>query len=76
MLKSKIVKGTLSGLLLSSLFLAGCSSSSGGDGGDKTTVEIFQFKVEFKQQFEAVAEQYEKENPDVDLKIYDCRGRK
>ncbi|WP_455676038.1 ABC transporter substrate-binding protein [Pradoshia sp.] len=74
MLKSKIVKGTLSGLLLSSLFLAGCSSSSGGDGGDKTTVEIFQFKVEFKQQFEAVAEQYEKENPDVDLKITTVGG--
>ena len=74
MLKSKIVKGTLSGLLLSSLFLAGCSSSSGGDGGDKTTVEIFQFKVEFKQQFEAVAEQYEKENPNVDLKITTVGG--
>lgn len=74
MLKSKMVKGTLSGLLLSSLFLAGCSSSSGGDGGDKTTVEIFQFKVEFKQQFEDVAAQYEKENPDVDLKITTVGG--
>lgn len=53
---------------------AGDSSSGGGKDGDKTVVDVFQFKVEFKDQFEKVAEQYEKENKDVDINITTVGG--
>lgn len=53
---------------------AGDSSSGGGKDDDKTVVDVFQFKVEFKDQFEKVAEQYEKENKDVDINITTVGG--
>ncbi|WP_273851842.1 ABC transporter substrate-binding protein [Guptibacillus spartinae] len=65
-------KTIVSTLLISSALLSGCSFSSSepsSSDGDKLTIEIFQGKVEFKDQFEALAEEYEKENPDVDIKI-------
>lgn len=72
-------------VLSSALFLglAGCSTAeedsgssndSGGGSGDKTVVDVFQFKVEFKEQFEELATQYEAENPDVDIKVETVGG--
>lgn len=69
--------GIFSFLLIFSVALAGCSSSTGGgdsDSKDKVTLDIFQYKVEFKTQFESLAKQYEKENPNVKVKISTVGG--
>lgn len=66
------MKKLISTVVVSGALLTGCSFSSGSSGSsdaDKLTIEIFQGKVEFKDQFEALAEKYEEENPDVDIKI-------
>ncbi|RDY70449.1 carbohydrate ABC transporter substrate-binding protein [Halobacillus trueperi] len=66
--------------LVSVLFagvLAGCSfgaDSSSESSEDATTIEIFQGKVEFNDQFEELAEKYEEENPEVDIKITSVGG--
>ncbi|MGG3449809.1 ABC transporter substrate-binding protein [Domibacillus aminovorans] len=52
----------------------GSSSGSGGGSGDQVTVDIFQFKVEFKEQFEELAAQYEEENPDVNVEVQTLGG--
>src|SRR5690606_37494314 len=63
----KFSKGLVASLMLSAAVLAGCSSdgeeASGSGSEDQVTVDIFQFKVEFKDQFEDVVALYEKENP-------------
>ncbi|MCM3159913.1 ABC transporter substrate-binding protein [Metabacillus litoralis] len=77
----KIFLSFFSILFLVSVVLAGCSgsdSSSGneesGSEGDQVTLDIFQFKVEFKDQFEAVAEQYQEANPGVKINIQTVGG--
>lgn len=77
----KIFPAFLSLGLLLSAGLAGCSSSdektSGtGDSGKKeaVTVDIFQFKVEFKDQFEDLAKAYEEENEGVTINITTVGG--
>ena len=77
-MKSKWRAGFLAASLGIAGVLAGCSSdegnsSSGGSGKD-VKIDIFQFKVEFKDQFEAVAEAYEKENKGVDITITTVGG--
>ncbi|WP_182502433.1 ABC transporter substrate-binding protein [Peribacillus huizhouensis] len=72
-LKLKKVSGIASAVLASSLFLAGCSSSDKASG-DQITLDVFQFKVEFKNQFEELAKAYEEENPDVKIKISTVGG--
>lgn len=67
------------GLLASAtLFgLAACGNAGSNDkqsADKKTTVDIFQFKVEFKNQFEELAKQYEKDNPDVKINIETVGG--
>ncbi|MCB5952347.1 ABC transporter substrate-binding protein [Enterococcus sp. BWT-B8] len=70
------------GLLASgiALSLAACgnsadnSGSSSNSSSDKTEIDIFQFKVEFKDQFEALAKKYEEENPDVKINIETVGG--
>ncbi|MCP3028017.1 ABC transporter substrate-binding protein [Halobacillus sp. A5] len=80
MQKKKFYTGMASALLASTV-LAGCSFSSGdsdssGDGGseDQVTVDVFQFKVEFKDQFEELVEMYEEENPDVNINVKTVGG--
>jgi raffinose/stachyose/melibiose transport system substrate-binding protein len=74
----KFFAGILSTLLASGVVLAGCASSDGGndkaDSGDKVTVDVFQFKVEFKNQFEELVKKYEKENPGVDINVKTVGG--
>jgi raffinose/stachyose/melibiose transport system substrate-binding protein len=74
----KFFAGILSTLLASGVVLAGCASSDGdkdkADSGDKVTVDVFQFKVEFKNQFEELVKKYEKENPGVDINVKTVGG--
>ncbi|UII54276.1 ABC transporter substrate-binding protein [Cytobacillus spongiae] len=76
MKKNKLFSGILTSVVLSSAILAGCSSGDGGekDSKDKVTLDIFQFKVEFKDQFETLAEEYEKEHGNVDINITTVGG--
>ncbi|ARI79083.1 ABC transporter substrate-binding protein [Halobacillus mangrovi] len=71
------MKKLISTVVVSGALLTGCSFSSGSSGSsdaDQLTIEIFQGKVEFKDQFEELAEKYEEENPDVDIKITSVGG--
>lgn len=76
----KVFLAALSLFLLLSVALFGCSSSnSSNDSGNKSsddqvTIDIFQFKVEFKDQFEKLAKQYEKEHPGVKINITTVGG--
>nr|WP_296649278.1 ABC transporter substrate-binding protein [Romboutsia sp. 13368] len=54
--------------------VVGCTSSDGGSEGDKVVVDIFQFKVEAKDALEKAAEVYEKENPNVDIRVETVGG--
>ncbi len=75
--KKKFLPGIFSIVLIFSVFIAGCSSDgTSGDGkdGDKVVIDVFQFKVEFKEQFEEVAEQYEKINENVEINITTVGG--
>lgn len=60
--------------LLAACGNAGDSSGGSSSDGDKTTIDIFQFKVEFKDQFEDLAKKYEEENPDVNINIETVGG--
>ncbi len=55
---------------------AGGAQEEGGEQAaeEKVKVDIFQFKVEFKDQFTQLAEEYMKENPNVDLSIKTVGG--
>ncbi|APH05747.1 ABC transporter substrate-binding protein [Bacillus weihaiensis] len=74
--------GLFSIMLLVSVVLSGCSGDdstkkegAGSDTeGEEVTLDIFQFKVEFKDQFEAVAEQYQEANPNVKINIQTVGG--
>ncbi|SDZ78943.1 raffinose/stachyose/melibiose transport system substrate-binding protein [Thalassobacillus cyri] len=69
------MKAMVSSLVVSGILLAGCSFSSGESASeDKISIEVFQGKVEFNDQFNELAEEYEKENPDVDIKITSVGG--
>ncbi|MFC3209957.1 ABC transporter substrate-binding protein [Planomicrobium okeanokoites] len=74
----KFKKGLLASLLVTTSLLAACGNGGEEEGssaeGDKVTVDIFQFKVEFKEQFEDVVAMYEKENPDVNIEITTVGG--
>ncbi|WP_409252854.1 ABC transporter substrate-binding protein [Bacillus sp. SCS-153A] len=66
----KMLSFLSTGVITSSLILAGCSSEGdSGAQGDKITLEVYQGKVEIKDQFEEMVEVYEKENPNVDIKF-------
>ncbi|WP_059171740.1 ABC transporter substrate-binding protein [Bacillus sp. FJAT-27445] len=79
MKQKKLFLSLFAFVLLFSLVLAGCSSSSGGSKDSDTkkkdvTIDIFQFKVEFKDQFEAVAKKYEEENKGIKINITTVGG--
>ena len=57
----------------------GCSLQTTTKGktiasGDQVTIDIFQFKVEIKDQFEALVKVYENENPDVKINVKTVGG--
>ncbi|NRG47762.1 ABC transporter substrate-binding protein [Bacillus sp. CRN 9] len=64
-------------VLASGALLAGCVGSNeekASSSGDKVVVDVFQYKVEFKTQFEDLVKKYEEENPGVDIKIKTVGG--
>jgi len=78
MRSKKVFLGLFSIVFLVSVILAGCGNAGSSEpeksGGDQVTLDIFQFKVEFKDQFEAVAKQYEEANPGVKINIQTVGG--
>jgi raffinose/stachyose/melibiose transport system substrate-binding protein len=78
MKKKSLVSKVISALAVSSILLAGCSSgeegSSAQPGNEQITLNIFQGKVEFRDQFESLAQRYEEENPDVKINITTVGG--
>ncbi|WP_411954265.1 ABC transporter substrate-binding protein [Alkalibacillus sp. S2W] len=70
--------GVLGTLVLTGGLLAGCGGddgeSSSGSDGEQVEIDVFQFKVEFREQFEELATTYEEENPDVDINITTVGG--
>ncbi|WP_078431419.1 ABC transporter substrate-binding protein [Metabacillus halosaccharovorans] len=71
-MKKNMIKGLGTALLVGGL-LAGCSS--GGSGGDAgTVVDVFNIKVETKDQLEAMIEKYESEHEDVDIRLTTVGG--
>lgn len=72
----KVLSLAACGVIASSL-LAGCGSKSGSgssSNGKQVEVDIFQFKVEFKDQFTKLADEYMKEHPDVKINITTVGG--
>ena len=67
-------------LLIAVLALVGCSStddegeSNGTGSEDQVTIDIFQFKVEIKDQLEDLVKVYEDENPDVKINVKTVGG--
>lgn len=81
MKRNKFYSGIATALLASTVALTGCSfgSDDGNSGsedasGDSVTVDVFQFKVEFKDQFEELVSMYEEENPDVNINVKTVGG--
>ncbi|NLM66151.1 MAG: carbohydrate ABC transporter substrate-binding protein [Enterococcus sp.] len=75
----KIGSGILTAGLLLTLAACGNAADSGGESagkgnGDVTEIDIFQFKVEFKDQFEALAKKYEEENEGIKINIETVGG--
>lgn len=79
-MKKSILKKVTGGLVVLSatLALAACGNGDNADKKDskeeQVTVNVFQFKVEFADQFKEVAAKYEKENPDVKINITTVGG--
>ncbi|CDQ18863.1 raffinose/stachyose/melibiose transport system substrate-binding protein [Halobacillus karajensis] len=82
MKRNKFYSGIATALLASTVALTGCSfgaddnsgSSDDNASGDAVTVDVFQFKVEFKEQFEELVSMYEEENPDVNINVKTVGG--
>jgi raffinose/stachyose/melibiose transport system substrate-binding protein len=71
-MKRKWIMLALSLLLV--IALSACSSSGSGNSNKKVTLDIFQFKVEFKKQFGELAKLYEKDHPNVKVNITTVGG--
>ncbi|MFC4737913.1 ABC transporter substrate-binding protein [Bacillus daqingensis] len=58
-------------LMVGAVVLSACGGNEGESGasGDQITIDIFQGKVEFRDQFLALAEEYESQNPDVTIEF-------
>lgn len=83
-MSKKFISKFLVVFLLAAIFvIAGCSDDSGdtasdddstGRSGEQVTLDIFQFKVEFKQQFEDLVAKYQEVNPDVKVTVQTVGG--
>jgi raffinose/stachyose/melibiose transport system substrate-binding protein len=78
MKKNKVFSVVFAFILLLSVALVGCSSSSTSntkkDTKENVTLDIFQFKVEFKDQFESLAKKYESEHKGVKINVTTVGG--
>lgn len=74
-MKVKKVLSLAAVAVLSLSMLAGCGKSgSTSSSGEKVELDIFQFKVEFKDQFTKLAGEYMKEHPEVKINITTVGG--
>lgn len=85
MRNNKFFIGFMFVLIIGLISLAGCSSNndegSNNNGsndtsgsGEEVTIDIFQFKVEVKDQLEALVKQYEDEHPNVSINVKTVGG--
>src|SRR5699024_12463591 len=86
MRNNKFFTGFMFVLIIGLISLAGCSSnndegSNNNNGsndtsgsGEEVTIDIFQFKVEVKDQLEALVKQYEDEHPNVSINVKTVGG--
>lgn len=78
MRSKKFFSSFVSVLLISVIALVGCSPSEdegkGSASEDEVTIDIFQFKVEIKDQFEDLVKVYEDENPGVKINVKTVGG--
>lgn len=77
MKKNKVFSVVFVFILLLSVALVGCSSPSTGTKKDtkgNVTLDVFQFKVEFKGQFESLAKKYESEHKGVKINVTTVGG--
>ena len=73
-MKKNVIKGLSTALLVGGL-LVGCSSNSeDGNGNGDVVVDVFNIKVETKDQLEAMIEKYESENENVDIRLSTVGG--
>jgi raffinose/stachyose/melibiose transport system substrate-binding protein len=76
--KKKLLAGIGAGVLSLSVLLTGCSSSNSASkdssSGGNVTLDVFQFKVEFKKQFEDVAKKYEASHKGVKINVTTVGG--
>ncbi|MEH7108491.1 MULTISPECIES: ABC transporter substrate-binding protein [Bacillaceae] len=76
--KKKLFSGIGAGVLSLSLLLTGCGNADKSDSKesskDNVTIDVFQFKVEFKKQFQDVAKKYEQEHKGVNINITTVGG--
>lgn len=70
----KVLSLAAVGLLTTSMLLGCGDSKKTSDNGKKVEIDVFQFKVEFKDQFTKLAEEYMKENPNVKINITTVGG--
>ncbi|WP_058309066.1 ABC transporter substrate-binding protein [Gracilibacillus massiliensis] len=66
-------------ILISGAILVGCSSADEGEGDtsateDQVTIDVFNYKVEMKDQFQTLVDQYTDENPDVEINVKTVGG--
>ena len=61
-------------MCIPALWAGGAQEAEEAGADEKVKVDIFQFKVEFKDQFTALADEYMQENPNVDLSIKTVGG--
>ncbi|MCM3784753.1 extracellular solute-binding protein [Neobacillus mesonae] len=54
--------------------LAGCGGSGSGAEDGKTTIKIFQYKVEIAEAFDRLIAEYEEEHPDINIEIETVGG--
>lgn len=70
MKKNKLFATAISGLVFTGV-LVGCGGNgeegSGVDPDDQITIDLFQGKVEFRDQFIELAETYQEENPNIEI---------
>lgn len=74
MRKKKILAVITTAVLSVSLLLSGCGSTNGGSGSKKVNVDIFQFKVEIHDELQKAANEYMKENPNVNINLTTVGG--
>lgn len=64
-------------LLILGALVVGCSSNNNGKSAttdDQVIIDIFNSKVEMKDQFEAIVDQYTSENPNITIKVKTVGG--